>query len=280
MSARNGRVVSITGGDGSTPYGWSCVTVDRTQERRTDRDRELVEALRLHEPTAAERLVATYGDRAYRLARGITGNAEDAEEVVQDVLWTVVRKIDTFRGESAFGSWLYRIVANAAYQKVRGRQSRRAEVSLDDVLPLFDERGRHATLKWSILVGVVVAAQALGRSGRDLGAGVFQMSVPRAEAITENGMPLLPAMGVVTVLNFQAVPGGTVAITDDFVLTDKEVNPVARTLRQHGIDVTAIHNHGLLDTPRLFYMHFWAVDESADLARGLKAALDQTNSQR
>ena len=122
--------------------------------------------------------------------------------------------------------------------------------------------------------------QTLGRSGRDLGAGVFQVTVPRAEAITENGMPLLPAMGVVTVLNFQAVPGGKAAITGDFVLTDKEVNPVARMLRQHGIDVTAIHNHGLLDMPRLFYMHFWAVDVPAKLAQGLKAALDQTNSQR
>jgi RNA polymerase sigma-70 factor (ECF subfamily) len=118
-------------------------TTSVAQERRADRDRELVEALRLREPTAAERLVATYGDRAYRLARGITGNGEDAEEVVQDVFWTVVLKVDTFRGESAFGSWLYRIVANAAYQKVRGRQSRRAELSLDEVLPLFDERGRH-----------------------------------------------------------------------------------------------------------------------------------------
>ena len=118
-------------------------TISVAQERRADRDRDLVEGLRRHEATAAERLVTTYGDRAYRLARGITGNGEDAEEVVQDVLWTVVRKIDTFRGESAFGSWLYRIVANAAYQKVRGRQSRRAEVSLDDVLPLFDERGQH-----------------------------------------------------------------------------------------------------------------------------------------
>jgi hypothetical protein len=122
--------------------------------------------------------------------------------------------------------------------------------------------------------------QALGRSGRDLGAGVFQVTVPRSEAITENGMPLLPAMGVVTVLNFQAVPGGRAAITGDFVLTDKEVNPVARALRQHGIEVTAIHNHGLLDTPRLFYMHFWAVDEPAKLAQGLKAALDQTNSRK
>jgi RNA polymerase sigma-70 factor (ECF subfamily) len=70
------------------------------------------------------------------------------------VFWTVVRKIDTFRGESAFGSWLYRIVANAAYQKIRGRQSQRAELSLDDVLPLFDERGRHVApvADWSVRV--------------------------------------------------------------------------------------------------------------------------------
>src|SRR5690348_5647199 len=122
--------------------------------------------------------------------------------------------------------------------------------------------------------------QALGRSGRDIGNGIFQVTVPRAEAITEGGMPLLPAMGVVTALNFQALDGGKAAITGDFVLIDKEVNPVARALRQHGIDVTAIHNHGLLDTPRLFYMHFWGVDTPTALAEGLKAALQQTNSQR
>jgi uncharacterized protein DUF1259 len=122
--------------------------------------------------------------------------------------------------------------------------------------------------------------RALGRAGRDLGAGVFQVTVPRAETITEGGTPLLPAMGVVTVLNFQALADDKTAITGDFVLLDKEVNPVARTLRQHGIDVTAIHNHGLLDTPRLFYMHFWAVDAPAKLAQALKAAVDQTNSRR
>src|SRR5438093_12590312 len=112
--------------------------------RRPDRDLDLLEALRRREPMAAERLVTRYGDRAYRLASGITGNGQDAEEVVQDAFWTVVRKIDTFRGESAFGSWLYRIVANAAYQKLRGRQSRRHDLSLDDVLPIFDEHGHHA----------------------------------------------------------------------------------------------------------------------------------------
>jgi hypothetical protein len=122
--------------------------------------------------------------------------------------------------------------------------------------------------------------QGLGRTGREVGAGVYQVTVPRAEAITENGTPLLPAMGVVTVLNFQPVTDGKAAITGDFVLLDREVNPVARTLRQHGVDVTAIHNHGLLDTPRLFYMHFWAVDEPGKLATALKAALDQTNSRK
>jgi Domain of Unknown Function (DUF1259) len=122
--------------------------------------------------------------------------------------------------------------------------------------------------------------QALGRSGRDIGAGVFQVTVPRSEAVTEMGMPLLPAMGVTTVLNFQPMADGKAAITGDFVLIDKEVNPVARALRQHGIDVTALHNHGLQDTPRLFYMHFWATDDPVKLAQGLKAALDQTNSQK
>jgi len=122
--------------------------------------------------------------------------------------------------------------------------------------------------------------QALGRSGRDVGSGVFQVTVPRAEAITEMGQALLPGMGVVTVMNFQPTGEGKAAITGDFVLIDKEVNAVAKTLRQHGVDVTAIHNHALMDTPRLFYMHFWANDDPTKLAQALKAALDQTNSRK
>src|SRR3989454_10390911 len=66
--------------------------------------------------------------------------------------------------------------------------------------------------------------QALGRQGRDVGAGGFQVTVPRAESITEMGQPLLPAMGVVTVMNFQPTTDGKAAITGDFVLLDKEVN--------------------------------------------------------
>src|SRR5207245_10185782 len=109
-----------------------------------DRDAPLVEALRRGEPTAVERLIATYGSRAYRLAFGITGTRADAEEVVQDAFWMVVRKIGTFRGDSLFASWLYRIVVNGAYQKLRGRRRMHAEVSLDEVSPLLDEHGEHA----------------------------------------------------------------------------------------------------------------------------------------
>jgi RNA polymerase sigma-70 factor, ECF subfamily len=108
-----------------------------------DRDEGLVEALRHGEVSAAERLVATYQDRAYWLAIRIAGNAQDAEEIVQDAFLTVIRGISTFRGESAFGSWLYRIVANGAYHKLR-RQGQLLEIALDDVLPVIDEEGRHA----------------------------------------------------------------------------------------------------------------------------------------
>jgi len=118
---------------------------------------------------------------------------------------------------------------------------------------------------------------ALGRSGR-INNGILQVGVPRAERITDGGMELLPAMGVATAINFQPTGNGKAAITGDFVLIAGEVNPVARTLRAHGIEVTALHNHALADSPRLFYMHFWANDDAVKLARGLRAALDQTNS--
>jgi RNA polymerase sigma-70 factor, ECF subfamily len=107
-------------------------------------DWRLVEALRRRDATAAECLVATFGDRAYRLAIAITGNQQDAEEAVQDAFWNVVRKIDTFRAESSLRSWIYRIAANAAYQKRQSGAHRRNEITLDEVLPQFHEDGHHA----------------------------------------------------------------------------------------------------------------------------------------
>jgi RNA polymerase sigma-70 factor (ECF subfamily) len=116
-----------------------------------DRDADLIEALRVGDPAAAERLVSMFGDRAYRLAIGITGNQQDAEEAVQDAFWNVIRKIDTFRGDAALGSWIYRITANAALQRRRRGARRRDEISLDEILPSFHEDGSHADpiVDWS-----------------------------------------------------------------------------------------------------------------------------------
>ncbi len=117
----------------------------------------------------------------------------------------------------------------------------------------------------------------IGHKGKDNG-GIYQFSVPRAEKIMDGGMEVPPAMGTATAINFQPTGDGKAAITGDFVLLGKEVNPVIRALRQNGIEVTAIHSHMLTEEPRLFFMHFWANDDAMKLAKGLRAALDQTNS--
>jgi hypothetical protein len=121
-------------------------------------------------------------------------------------------------------------------------------------------------------------AKALGRQPKVAKGGVIQVSVPRAETITEGGMELLPAMGVATALNFQPAGGGQAAITGDFVMVATEVNPVAQALRGASIDLTALHNHRLGEDPRLYYMHFFATGDPVELARGLRGALDKTNS--
>jgi hypothetical protein len=118
--------------------------------------------------------------------------------------------------------------------------------------------------------------RTLGAKGANNG-GVYQFSIARAEPIKDGGMDVPPAMGSANAINFQPTGGGKAAITGDFVLVGKEVNPVLRALRDHGIEVTAIHNHMLDDQPRLYFMHFWANDDAKKLAEGLKAALAHIN---
>src|SRR3954453_24216791 len=121
--------------------------------------------------------------------------------------------------------------------------------------------------------------RTLGTKGKDVG-GIYQVSIKRAETIQDNGMEVPVAMGSGEAINFQPTGGGKAAITGDFVLTAKEVNPVLRALRENGIEVTALHNHMLDDEPRLFFMHFWAHDDAQKLATGLRRALDQINLAR
>jgi biotin operon repressor len=118
--------------------------------------------------------------------------------------------------------------------------------------------------------------QIIGAKGQANG-GVYQFGVPRRDPVSMDGMPIAPAgpMGLATGIGFQPTGDGKAAITGDFVMISSEVNPVIKTLRANGIEITALHSHMLDEQPRLFFMHFWANDDAIKLAKGLRAALDE-----
>ena len=130
-------------------------------------------------------------------------------------------------------------------------------------------------------IGINIAQieEALGHKGK-VNNGILQVGVPRAEHVTDSGMAVPGSMGLATGINFQPTGDGKAAVTGDFVLIAKEVNPVIKTLQSHGIMVTALHSHMLTEQPRLFFMHFWGNDDAVKLAQGLGAALKQTNSKK
>jgi hypothetical protein len=121
--------------------------------------------------------------------------------------------------------------------------------------------------------------RTLGAKGTP-NAGVLGFNIARAENVMEDGMPIPIGMGSGIVINFQPTGSGKAAITGDFVLIAKEVNPVLKTLRDNGIEVTALHSHMLEEQPRMFFMQFWANDDAQKLTAGLRAALDKVNLAR
>jgi Domain of Unknown Function (DUF1259) len=136
-----------------------------------------------------------------------------------------------------------------------------------------------ATPASAIDLDTAMIAKTLGVTGK-VNGGVYQESVPRADHITEHGIEVPPSMGVATAINFQPTGGGRAATTGDFVMIASEVAPVIRALTSHGLSVGALHSHMLEETPRLFFMHFWANDDASALAGGLRAALDAMNVKR
>ena len=119
----------------------------------------------------------------------------------------------------------------------------------------------------------------LGYTGK-VNGGILQFSIPRVEKITDGGMEIPPSMGVATAINFQPTGQGKAAISGDFVLLASEVNPVIRALRSHGIDVTAMHNHMLNDNRISISCTFGRTMTRSSWRSGLRAALDETNSQK
>ncbi|MGV9270059.1 DUF1259 domain-containing protein [Kitasatospora sp. NPDC003701] len=109
-------------------------------------------------------------------------------------------------------------------------------------------------------------------------SGIHRFTFNRRETVTDHGRVLPPATGMTTLISFQPVGNGRAAVNGDFAMTAGEVQNVLKALRRGGIDIVELHNHGLTEDPRLFFAHFWALDDGVALARTLRSALDATNT--
>ena len=124
---------------------------------------QLVERARAGDLKAFEELLGRHQQRVMRVVLSILKEPMDAEEVAQDVFLTVFEKIDHFRGDSSFSTWLHRVAVNAALMRRRKSKADRS-VPLDDVMPSFDERGHLAVdiADWSQQAGDPVLAREAG----------------------------------------------------------------------------------------------------------------------
>ena len=117
--------------------------------------------------------------------------------------------------------------------------------------------------------------RAFGRSGQAFG-DVYKVAFPRTDLrVTLDGLAVRPGLALTGWAAFEAV-GTESVVHGDLALTEAELNPVVARLRAEGIEVTAIHNHLLRESPKVMYVHFWGRGSAADLATSLNAALGLT----
>ena len=120
-----------------------------SKEGKAEEER-LVKNLQAGEVDSFEQLANLYQKKIYALSFNLTRNVMDSEDVTQDVLLTLFKKIHTFQGRSAFSSWVYRITLNATYMKLRSRKKDHS-ISIEELLPSFNKSGfqQEKTLDWS-----------------------------------------------------------------------------------------------------------------------------------
>lgn len=118
------------------------VIVSNDNEQITDiSDDELIRRYtQLGDESSFEEIVNRYSDRIYGFALRITRNTNDAEEVFQEVFLTLTKKLHTFRGDSKFSSWLYRVTVNTSYMYLRSQKKHENNISLENYSP-YDEKG-------------------------------------------------------------------------------------------------------------------------------------------
>lgn len=110
----------------------------------------------------------------------------------------------------------------------------------------------------------------------EMNKGVYKYTIGRPDVqLREHGIPVTTFMGFNTWAAFQGTPDHA-AVAGDFTMIENEVAPVIKTLIENGIEVVAVHNHMVHEQPRIFFLHYWGVGNAGQLAKGLRAALDQT----
>ena len=114
------------------------------------------------------------------------------------------------------------------------------------------------------------------KSKGEMSKGVYKYTIGRPDVqLREHGVPVTTFMGFNTWAAFQGSPDHA-AVAGDFTMTEDEVAPVIKTLIENDIEVVAVHNHMVHEQPRIFFLHYWGVGNAEQLAKGLRAALDQT----
>jgi len=115
----------------------------------------------------------------------------------------------------------------------------------------------------------------IGTKG-EMSKGVYKYTIGRPDvALKEHGVTVTTFLGFNTWAAFQG-SSDHAAVAGDFTMREEEVAPVIKALVENGIEVVAVHNHMVHEQPRIFFLHYWGVGNAEQLARGLKAALDQT----
>src|SRR5437773_8206276 len=186
---------------------------------------------------------------------------------------------------SAIHNHFVRNHPNVMYMHIGGNgrleeMARKAKAVLDKVA---ESRGHNPSANSVPDVPYTIDSKKLddirGYKG-EMSKGVYKYTIGRPDvALKEHGAAVTSFLGFNTWAAFQVSPDHA-AVAGDFTMLEDEVAPVIKALVENGIEVVAVHNHMVHEQPRIFFLHYWGVGDAEKLARGLKAALDQTGKKK
>ena len=152
---------------GRCESSWSRSNTSKRRRTSNNHGPALIERLQAGDHEALKTIVDLYSPKLYNVAQRILGDSADTEEVIQDVFWTVYRKAKTFRGNSRFSTWLYRLTVNEALGKIRRRKNQNRQVGYEEYLPKFGDDGHHRVrpvVDWSDSLDRSYAAREMQRA--------------------------------------------------------------------------------------------------------------------